>query len=61
MPGDLCTASGIISYLLSLATDLTDVTIGESDLWLGTRTAPWTTVAFKLLIKELKGIYFMKA
>ena len=38
MPGDLCTAPRIISLpLLSLATDVTDVTFGASGLWLGTR------------------------
>jgi hypothetical protein len=36
MPGDLCTAPGIISKSpLSL---VTDVTLGASDLWLGTHT-----------------------
>ena len=39
MPGDLCTASRIISLSsLSLATDVSDATLGESGLWLGTRT-----------------------
>ena len=39
MPGDLCTAPRIISLSpLSLATDLTDETLGASGLWLGTRT-----------------------
>ena len=39
MPGDLCTASRIISLsLLSLATDVTGATLGASGLWLGTRT-----------------------
>ena len=39
MPGDLCTAPRIISLsLLSLATDVTDATLGASGLWLGTRT-----------------------
>ena len=37
MSGDLCIAPGIIS-LLSLATDVTDVTLGASGHWLGTRT-----------------------
>ena len=32
--GDLCTVSGIIS----LATDVTNVTLGASSLWLGTQT-----------------------
>ena len=51
MPGDLCTAPGIISLLaLLLTTDVADVTLGASGLWLGTRTgaesffwpqAPW--------------------
>ena len=39
MPGDLCTAPRIISLSpLSLATDLTNETLGASGLWLGTRT-----------------------
>ena len=39
MPGDLCTAPRIISLsTLSLATDLTDETLGASGLWQGTRT-----------------------
>ena len=39
MPGDLCTAPRIISLsLLSLATDVTDATLGASGLCLGTRT-----------------------
>jgi hypothetical protein len=39
MPGDLCTAQGIISLSpLSLVTDVTGATLGASDLWLGTRT-----------------------
>ena len=39
MTGDLCTALGIISLSpLSLATDVTDETLGTSGLWLGTRT-----------------------
>ena len=39
MPGDLCTTSRIISLSpLSLATGVTDGTLGESGLWLGTRT-----------------------
>ena len=34
-----CTAPGIISLSpLSLSTDVTDVTLGTSGLWLGTRT-----------------------
>ena len=38
--GDLFTDPGIISLLaLSLATDASDVTLGASDLWPGTRTA----------------------
>jgi hypothetical protein len=38
MPRDLSTAPGIISLSpLSLATDVTDVTLRASDLWLGTR------------------------
>ena len=41
LPGDLCTASGIISLSpLSLAIDVTDATLGTSDLQLGTRTGP---------------------
>ena len=36
---DLCTAPSIISLSpLSLATDVTDATLGASDLWLGNRT-----------------------
>ena len=36
---DLCTAPRIISLSpLSLATDVTDATLGASGLWLGTRT-----------------------
>jgi hypothetical protein len=39
MLGDLCTAPRIISLSpLSLATDLTDATLGASGLLLGTRT-----------------------
>ena len=39
MPGDLYTTPGIISLSpLSLATDVTDATLGASGLWLGTRT-----------------------
>ena len=39
MPGDLYTAPRIISLShLSLATDVTDSTLGASGLWLGTRT-----------------------
>ena len=39
MPGDLSTGPRIISLSpLSLATDVTDATLGASDLWLGTRT-----------------------
>ena len=39
MPGDLYTAPRIISLSpLSLATDVTDATLGASGLWLGTRT-----------------------
>ena len=34
MPGDLCTAPGIISF----ATDVTDATLGRNGLRLGTRT-----------------------
>ena len=39
MPGDMCTAPGIISLSpLSLATYVTDATLVASGLWLGTRT-----------------------
>ena len=39
MAGDLCTAPRIILLSsLSLATDVTDATLGASGLWLGTRT-----------------------
>ena len=39
MPGDLYTAPRTISLSpLSLATDLTDVTLGTSGFWLGART-----------------------
>ena len=39
MPGNLCTAPRIISLSpLSLATEVTDATLGASGLWLGTRT-----------------------
>ena len=40
MPGDLCTANrGVISLSpLSLASDVTEMTLGASGLWLGTRT-----------------------
>ena len=39
MPGDLCTVPRIIALSsLSLATDVTDATLGASGLWLGTRT-----------------------
>ena len=39
MPGDLCTTPRIISLSpLSLATDVTDATLGVSGIWLGTRT-----------------------
>ena len=35
MPGDLCTTPGIIALSpLSLATDVTDVTLGASSPWL---------------------------
>ena len=44
MPGDVCTAPRIISLsLLSLATDVTDGTLGASGLWLGTRTGAGVT------------------
>ena len=46
MPGDLCTAPGIISISpLLLATDVTDVTLGPSGLSLGTRTGAAGTAA----------------
>ena len=38
MPGDLYTAPRFISSSSSLATDVTDVTLGASGLWQGTRT-----------------------
>jgi hypothetical protein len=39
MPGYLCTAPEIISLSpLSLATDVTDVSLGASGLWPGIRT-----------------------
>ena len=39
MPGGRYTVPGIISLSpLSLATDVTDATLGASGLWLGTRT-----------------------
>ena len=39
MPGDLCIAPGIISLSpLSLATDMTDMALIASGLWLGTQT-----------------------
>ena len=39
MPGYQCTAPRIISLSpLSLATDVTEATLGASGLWLGTRT-----------------------
>ena len=45
MPGDLCTAPRIISLSpLSLATDVTDATLGACGLWLGTRTGAGGTV-----------------
>ena len=46
MPGDLCTAPRIILLsTLSLATDVTDATLGASALWLGTRTGGGGTAA----------------
>jgi hypothetical protein len=48
MLGDLCTAPRIIPLSpLTLATDVTDATLGARDLWLGTRTgaASTTTLA----------------
>ena len=45
MPGDLYTASRIISLSpLSLVTDVTDETLGASGPWLGTRTGSCGTV-----------------
>ena len=39
MPGDLCTAPGIISLSsLSLVTDMTDEILGATGLWLETQT-----------------------
>ena len=39
LPGDMCTAPRIISLSpFSLATGLTDATLGASGLWIGTRT-----------------------
>ena len=44
MPRYLCTAPRIISLsALSLATDVTDATLGASGLWLGTRTGAGDT------------------
>ena len=44
MPRDLCTAPRIILLSpLSLATDVTDATLGASGLWLGTRTGAGST------------------
>ena len=44
MPGDLCTAAGIISFSpLSLVTDVTDATLGESGDRLGTRAGAGCT------------------
>ena len=49
MPGDLCTTRGIISLSnSSLATDMTDATLGASDLWLGTRTEAGGTVTLAI-------------
>ena len=49
MPGDLCTAPRIISLSpLSLATDVTDATLGVSGLWLGTRTGAGGTLTATL-------------
>ena len=51
MPGDLCTAPGIISLsLLPLATDI-DVTLGTSGLWLGilTRAGGTATLSYSFL------------
>ena len=38
MPGDLFTAPFHLIIILSLAKDVTDVALGTSGLWLGTRT-----------------------
>jgi hypothetical protein len=53
MPGDLCTAPRISSLSpLSLVTDVIDVTLGASDLWLGTRTEAGGTAT---LTKSFSG------
>ena len=49
MTGDLCTAHRIISLpSLSLATDVTDATLWESVLWLGTRSGAGGTATLVL-------------
>ena len=57
MPGDLCTAYGIISSSpLSLATDVTDVTFGASGILLGTRTgAGGTATLAKYFLAAVHG------
>ena len=59
MPGDLCTASRIISLSpLSLATDVTDATFGANGLWLGTRTgAGGTDTLIELFLAAWKTDY----
>jgi hypothetical protein len=55
MPGDLFTGPGIISLsLLSLATDLTDVTLGASGLWLGTRTGAVGTATLATILEQFQ-------
>jgi hypothetical protein len=74
MPGDICTAPGVIS--LSSVSLATDVTFGASGLWLGTRTeavchrhtslklflpqpmAPWRA-RMCCLLKESVLVYFL--
>jgi hypothetical protein len=49
MPRDLCTALSIILLSpLSLATDVTDMTLGASGLWLGTQTGAGGTTTLAL-------------
>ena len=45
MPGDLCTAAGIISLSSLSLVDVTDATLGASGQWLGTRTGGTATLA----------------
>ena len=44
-----------VIIILSLATDITDVTLGGSDLWLGNRTGATGTVASVTLVANDKG------